>query len=159
MLKGVFKYIFTCQEDLIRLGGPFAHTISNTGPYIQDRMMYDKTKLISLIASNKGFLPGHKRRLEWVEKLKNIVHVYGRGRPNQLVRKEDGLRDYMFSVAIENDYSDSYFTQTLTDCFATGTIPIFAGSKKVIERYFDANRVIFLESVEQVKSLTPQFYY
>jgi hypothetical protein len=51
----------------------------------------------------------------------------------------------MFSVAIENDNSDTYFTEKLTDCFVMGTVPVYYGSRKVVEKYFDPTGVIFLE--------------
>ena len=35
----------------------------------------------------------------------------------------------MFSVCIENDVYDTYFTEKILDCFATGTIPIYKGTK------------------------------
>ena len=91
------------------------------------------------------------------------MDLFGSGRPNQLKDKEDGLVDYMFSVAIENDDSDTYFTEKLTDCFAVGTVPVYWGSRKVVEKYFDPRGVIFLEddptlstlSVEKYQSMMP----
>jgi hypothetical protein len=163
--KQHFKYIFTCMDSLISLGAPFTYSISNAVPWIweKNRKIHEKTKLVSMIASDKGWLNGHKNRLQWVEKLKNKVDLYGRGRQFQLNDKEDGIRDYMFSVAIENDSSDAYFTEKLTDCFVMGTVPIYYGSRKVVEKYFDPSGVIFLEddptlstlSIEKYKSMMP----
>ena len=165
MTKQHFKYIFTCMDSLISLGAPFTYSISNAVPWIweKNRKIHEKTKLVSMIASDKGWLNGHKNRLQWVEKLKNKVDLYGRGRQFQLNDKEDGIRDYMFSVAIENDSSDAYFTEKLTDCFVMGTVPIYYGSRKVVEKYFDPSGVIFLEddptlstlSIEKYKSMMP----
>ena len=58
--------------------------------------------------------------------------------------KGEGLRDYAFSIVMENGVSDTYFTEKITDCFATGTIPIYWGTKN-ISNYFDANSIIWLE--------------
>ena len=59
-----------------------------------------------------------------VEQLKDYAPWFGRGRGDmELKEKEDGLCDYMFSVAIEN--SNQYFSEKLLDCFLTGTIPIY----------------------------------
>jgi hypothetical protein len=159
--KKNYKYIFTCLENLLELGSPFTYTISNATPWIlpENRKIHNKTKLVSMIASNKGWLRGHKERLSWVDKLKNKVDLFGTGRPFELNNKEDGLIDYMFSVAIENDYSDSYFTEKLTDTFATGTVPIYLGSKKVVERYFDPRGVIFLNDDPDLASLSENRYY
>lgn len=155
-----FKYIFTNMDSLIELGEPFVYTISNAVPWIweENRKIHSKSKLVSMIASNKGWLRGHQNRLRWVEKLKDKVDLFGTGRPFQLKDKEDGLRDYMFSVAIENDASDTYFTEKLTDCFVMGTVPVYYGSRKVVEKYFDPRGVIFLEDDPDLQTLTKEKY-
>lgn len=155
-----YKWIFTCMDSLLELGSPFVYNISNAAPWIypQNRAIHPKTKLVSMIASNKGWLRGHQNRLQWVERLKDKVDLFGTGRPNQLKDKEDGLKDYMFSVAIENDNSDTYFTEKLTDCFAMGTVPVYYGSRKVVDKYFDPTGVIFLEDDPDLSSLTTEKY-
>jgi len=160
LIKREFKYVFTCLDNLLALGAPFVYSISNAAPWIleKNRGIHDKTKLVSMIASNKGWVPGHVKRLEWVEKLKDKVDLYGSGRPNQLRDKEDGLKDYMFSVSIENDYSDNYFTEKLTDNFVLGTVPVYLGSRKVVEKYFDPNGVIFLEDDPTLSTLSKEKY-
>lgn len=160
LVKQHYKYIFTCMDSLIELGAPFVYTISNAVPWIwpDNRKIHEKSKLVSMIASNKGWLRGHQNRLNWVEKLKDKVDLFGSGRPNQLKDKEDGLVDYMFSIAIENDNSDTYFTEKLTDCFAVGTVPVYWGSRKVVEKYFDPRGVIFLEDDTELKSLSKEKY-
>jgi hypothetical protein len=160
MTREHFKWIFTCVDSLVDLGAPFVYNISNACPWIWDknRDIHPKTKLVSMIASNKGWLKGHQNRLEWVEKLKDKVDLFGTGRPNQLNDKEDGLKDYMFSVSIENDNSDTYFTEKLTDNFVMGTVPVYYGSRKVVEKYFDPTGVIFLEDDPNLESLTVEKY-
>jgi hypothetical protein len=160
-----YKMIFTCMDSLLELGEPFKYTISNAVPWIwqENRMIHPKTKLVSMIASNKGWLRGHQNRLDWVENLKDKVDLFGTGREFQLRDKEDGLRDYMFSVSIENDASEGYFTEKLTDNFVMGTVPVYYGSRKIVERYFNPAGVIFLEddptlstlSVEKYQSMMP----
>ena len=59
--------------------------------------------MISFIASNKNFTEGHKKRLEWVERIGDQVDLYGRGF-NEIGTKEEGLCDYMFSVVVENGF-------------------------------------------------------
>jgi hypothetical protein len=160
LVKEHYETIFTCVDSLVALGDPFKYCISNAAPWIwpQNRMIYPKTKLVSMIASNKGWLNGHKNRLEWVDKLKDKVDLYGRGRQFQLNDKEDGIKDYMFSVSIENDDSDTYFTEKLTDNFVMGTVPVYWGSRKVVERYFDSRGVIFLEDDPTLSTVTVETY-
>lgn len=158
--KKHYKWIFTCMDSLLEIGTPFVYNLSNASPWIweSNRMIHPKTKLVSMIASNKGWLRGHQNRLKWVEKLKDKVDLFGTGRPNQLINKEDGLKDYMFSVSIENDNSDTYFTEKLTDNFVMGTVPVYYGSRKVVEKYFDPNGVIFLEDDPDLLTLTAEKY-
>lgn len=159
--KNNYKYIFTCVESLLDLGEPFTYTISNAVPWIynENRKLHPKTKLVSMIASTKGWIQGHRDRLKWVETLKDKVDLYGSGRPNQLKDKEDGIRDYMFSVSIENDASDMYFTEKLTDNFVMGTVPVYHGSKKVVEKHFDIRGVIFLSDDPNLETLSKEKYY
>jgi hypothetical protein len=110
-----------------------------------------------MIASNKQMCEGHMRRLQFVQKFRDKLDFYGRGF-NEIQCKEDGLRDYMFSVGIENAVYDCYFTEKLTDCFACGTIPIFYGSRGVTE-YFNEDGIIFLDDEFDLSSLTPDLYY
>lgn len=147
--------IFTCDEELAKHDG-FFYSITNAVPWVQDRKIYKKTKLVSMISSNKSYTPGHQNRLKYVEKFRQHVDLYGDGF-NRIDKKEDGLRDYMFSINIENALYDTYFTEKLTDCFATGTIPIFYGSKKVVQ-YFNEDGIIFLDDDFDVRSLTKELY-
>ena len=160
MTREHYKWIFTCMDSLLELGAPFVYNISNAAPWIypQNRMIHPKTKLVSMIASNKGWLRGHQNRLQWVDKLKDKVELYGTGRPNQLKDKEDGLKDYMFSVAIENKSFMGYFSEKIQDCFATGTIPIYHGAPD-IGKFFNPNGIITLTDDFDVSSLTPELYY
>ena len=63
----------------------------------------------------------------------------------------------MFSVCIENDDSDTYFTEKILDAFATGTIPIYKGTRK-ITNHFNEDGIIFLDDIN-IEDLTPEIYY
>lgn len=160
LFKEHYKMIFTCLDSLLELGDPFKYTISNAVPWIweKNRMIYPKTKLVSMIASNKAWLRGHQTRLEWVERLHGKVDLFGTGREFQLNDKEDGLRDYMFSVSIENDNSEGYFTEKLTDNFVMGTVPVYYGSRKIVDKYFNPLGVIFLQDDPTLSTLTAEKY-
>jgi hypothetical protein len=147
--------IFTCDKELCKIPG-FKYVISNAAPWVEDRQIYNKTKLVSMISSNKSYTEGHRKRLEYVNKFKDQLDLYGRG-IKDISCKEDGLRDYMFSIAIENAVYDTYFTEKLTDCFATGTIPVFYGSKGVVE-YFNEEGIIWLDENFDMSILTEDLY-
>lgn len=149
--------IFSCDKSLCEKYPKFQYSLTNAAPWVIDRKVHKKSKLVSMISSSKSMVPGHLKRLEFVNKFKNCLDLYGRGF-NDISCKEDGLRDYMFSIAVENSVYDTYFTEKLTDCFATGTIPIFYGSKGVTE-YFNEDGIIFLDEGFDLSNLTEELYY
>ena len=149
--------IFSCDKELCAKYPKISYSLINAVPWVQDRKVHEKTKLVSMIASNKRMCEGHARRLQFVDKFRDKLDFYGRGF-NEISCKEDGLRDYMFSVGIENAVYDTYFTEKLTDCFACGTIPIFYGCKGVTE-YFNGDGIIFLDDDFDLSMLTKDLYY
>ena len=149
--------IFSCDKELCAKYPKISYSVINAVPWVQDRKVHKKTKLVSMIASNKRMCEGHARRLQFVDKFRDKLDFYGRGF-NEISCKEDGLKDYMFSVGIENAVYDTYFTEKLTDCFACGTIPIFYGCKGVTE-YFNEDGIIFLDDNFDLSMLTKDLYY
>jgi len=136
-----FDLIFTHNQDLLKLDSKFKW-VPAQGFWIKEPKIYEKSKMISMIASNKKMCEGHRFRLQWVERLWGQVDMYGRGF-NEIALKEEGLCDYMFSVAIENGQYETYFTEKLLDCFATGTIPVYLGAPD-IGKVFNIDGIITL---------------
>ena len=147
LVMNTFDIIFTHNQELIEIRPDKFKWVPAQGTWIKDLKVYDKTKIISMIASNKNMCEGHRKRLEWVERLKGQVDFFGRGF-NEISTKEEGLCDYMFSIAIENAEYETYFTEKLLDCFATGTIPVYLGAPN-IWNYFNKDGII---------DLTEEFY-
>ena len=89
------------------------------------------------------------------------VDFFGTGCNNPIDYKIEGLKDYRFSIIIENSIEDLYFTEKLLDCFLSGTIPIYVGCKKVLE-FFDENGIVFFDGDEDLpeilSSLNEVFY-
>lgn len=152
----VFDSIFTHNQELIHLHPKFKFA-PLYGSWITEPKLYNKTKLVSMICSNKLMCSGHQHRLNWAQKLQEQVDFYGRGF-NEIQSKEEGLKDYMFSIAIENSSYESYFTEKIQDCFATGTIPIYYGSPD-IGKFFNPDGIICLTDDFDVSSLTAELYY
>jgi len=151
-----FDAIFTHNQELLSLHKKFKFA-PLYGSWITEPQLYEKTKLVSMICSNKQMCDGHSHRLQWAQKLHDKVDFYGRGF-NEIQTKEDGLKDYMFSVAIENASYETYFTEKIQDCFATGTIPIYYGFPD-IGKFFNRDGVIFLNDDFDVSQLTSELYY
>jgi len=141
LVEDTYDTIFTHDQRLLSLGDKYKW-VPAQGTWIKEPKIYEKSKMISMISSNKRMCEGHLKRLEWVEKIGDQVDLYGRGF-NEIAEKEEGLCDYMFSVAIENGEYETYFTEKLLDCFATGTIPVYLGAPDVGE-HFNLDGIIIL---------------
>ena len=118
--------------------------------------LYEKTKLVSMVASNKVMCQEHQYRQEVIKKFSSSCDHYGRGF-NPIQHKEDGLRDYCFSFSIENATYSNMFTEKITDCFMMGTIPIYYGMKNIGD-FFDLNGIIILDDNFKIDDLSFELY-
>lgn len=161
-LKKCYKCIFTNDRRLIEKDESFFkyNPPASNMPWVTQYDLYPKTKLCSYITSFKQFTSGHQKRMELFEALKNnskfADHIFGRNYRN-LEDKIDGLKDYMFSVVVENTIYPKYYTEKVTDCFATGTIPVYYGDRSILEDY-DGNGIIFLDDLKSFDDLNEKLY-
>lgn len=96
---------------------------------LEEHAIYPKTKLCSIVVSEKNITEGHKLRHELVEVIKqnNLeVDILGSGY-GEKVRKLDALKDYMFSIIVNGEKQDGFFDEKIVDCCRTGTFPIYWG--------------------------------
>ncbi|MCF6129913.1 glycosyltransferase family 10 [Flavobacterium sp. AS60] len=130
-----FGLIITVQREIKHRNCIYTH---NANPWFIGKS-YDelvalntpeKTRLISVVSSNKVFTAGHKKRLDFVKKLKNHfgdqLDVFGRG-IKDFDDKWDVLANYKYSIAIENDNCDDWVTEKLFDCLYAHTLPFYYG--------------------------------
>ena len=113
-----------------------------------------KSKMVSFVTSNKNFTPGHAIRMQVVESMNKAINrfdLYGRGF-NPIDKKEEGLNDYKFSIVIENEFMENWFTEKLVDCFRTKTIPIYKGCPN-IKDFYNEKGIIFFNSMEELSSI------
>lgn len=151
-----YKFIFTSDKELLKKHPELTYVIPHAHPWIQDRKIFSKTKLTSIIASAKKEAPGHILRHSVIDTYGDFIDTFGGGY-NPIKLKEEGLKDYMFSFSIENIQSDGYFTEKICDCFATGTIPIYWGDKTISD-HFLTEGIICLEDGFDSSFLTKEFY-
>ena len=131
--------------------------------------LWEKERLLSIVASDKQWTEGHKLRHQIVQKHRDKMDVYGRGF-NSLVDSYDNNRrgkilalgPYYYSLAIMNSVYGDYFTEILTDVLACGTIPIFWGTSN-IGKYFNPDGIIQFQNMAEfdaiLPTLTPDLYY
>lgn len=157
LLKCNYSKVFTHDQELIAIDPSLFVFAPACGYWIDDPKIYTKSKLLSFITSNKTICPMHRYRLSWAEKLKGKCDLFGRG-IREIEKKEQGLNEYMFSIAIENGKYDTYFTEKILDCFATGTVPIYFGTDRIIE-HFNKDGIIFLDDSFDPSKLSENLYY
>jgi hypothetical protein len=150
-----FDCIFTHSKELLDLDPRFKFAPVGTH-WIKEPAVMEKSKDVSMIASNKIMCLGHAIRHGWIQRLHDKVDFFGRGF-KEISEKEQGLNDYRFSVAIENCSVPNYFTEKIGDCFATGTIPIYIGCSN-IGQFFNTDGIIRLDHELDFSSLTEELY-
>ena len=99
-----------------------------------------KTKLLSVISSNKTLTPLHRKRIEFVKLLKkefgDEVDLFGRGF-NEFEDTWDVIAPYKYHIVIENSREENYFTEKLMNSYLAETYPIYYGCSN-IEDYYPA---------------------
>ena len=115
--------------------------------------MHEKTKNISIIASDKNTSEGHKLRHEIIRKFGDQIDVYGRGY-NPIKSKFEALAPYRYSIIVESGRFDYYFTEKLIDCLSVGTIPIYWGCPS-INKFFNLNGILDFERLCELKWIMP----
>jgi len=145
----IFKFVITHDKKLIDRKENYFF-VPACGCWIspQDQKIYNKNKLVSIIASGKNWTIGHNLRHESISKFRDKMDVYGRGY-NPIYYKLTALKDYMFSLTIENAKKDYWFTEKLNDCFLTGTVPIYWGCPS-IDNFFNIDGMIIFDKIEDL---------
>jgi hypothetical protein len=119
--------------------------------------IYDKSKNISMVSSGKSMCKLHLDRLNlanylfYNDEYRSSVDMFGTFNDDKQkwIPIIDALKDYRFSIVIENFIDKQYFTEKLLNCFATGTIPIYIGATE-LGGIFDVNGIIQCSSIQDV---------
>jgi len=175
LFNNFYNKIFTCDRSLLLLNSNFKFVPNGSNyPWIKKEnwssFIDDKNKICSMFASPKLATPGHVYRHEIAKiAISKGYDVYGGAHgskrtvtdpQNPWNTKIDGMKSYMFNIVIENSVYDDYYTEKLTDCFASGTIPIYSGTDN-IPSIFDKNGIIKLEKGKEeeiLNSLTEELW-
>ncbi len=107
----------------------------------------EKTRPLSWVVGNCRDLPGHMKRLNFLQKIQEEksldIDLYGRA-VHYIEDKWDGLAKYRYSIAAENTSWPDYWTEKIADCFLTWTVPIYYGCAN-LEKYFPADSFIRID--------------
>jgi hypothetical protein len=143
-----YEYVFTHDSKLLN-ALPNAKPILWGGVWCRSENP-EKTKLISMICSDKELCYLHKERIRIARKYKDKIDVYGTIDGGEYVNALDSLENYMYSVVIENYIDDIWFTEKICNCFATKTIPIYYGARD-IDEYFNSEGIIHCSSIDDIE--------
>lgn len=110
-----------------------------------EKLYERKNKDVSFLSSDKVMCEMHRRRVAAAKYCHNnhLADVYGKVINREYVEIEKPLTEYRFSFAIENSQTDYYFTEKITNCFASQTIPIYLGARKIGD-FFNTEGIIFI---------------
>tara|TARA_R110002126_G_scaffold272603_1_gene416768 strand:- start:7845 stop:8696 length:852 start_codon:yes stop_codon:yes gene_type:complete len=148
-------FLMTNDSDILDKYPNKAKFVPFGGTWILEEncKMHDKNSNISMIYSNKkNTFQGYNIRHSAAESLKSVVDLYGNGSPNPIELKEYGLKDYKYTIVVENLKKQNYFTEKLVDAFMVGAVPIYWGCPNIGD-FFDINGIITFDSVEELKDI------
>ena len=119
-----------------------------------------KSKIMSIVVSEKQFAPGHKYRHKLVETIikHNLpIDIYGRGSGQYqnagnskimgLFNDAEPYENYRFSICIENTICNHYFSEKIITPLMFNCMPIYLGCKN-LHNYLE-NVVILEGDVEK----------
>ncbi len=162
-----YEIILTSDRSECEIHPGFVyHAAGSNLPWIPEAQyaIPAKTKMCSMFASNKKMTDGHLYRSQVAEKLKDHLDLFGGacgspriGGSGPHPDKREGLLPYRFSVVMENCQTAFYYTEKLTDCFATGTVPIYWGSDCISEMC-NTEGVIVLDESFNLGNLSEERY-
>lgn len=114
---------------------------------LQSLELPQKTKKMSIIASSKTMMPGHNKRVKFVNELKKVfsdsIDFYGKD-TNPVNDKADAILPYHMSICIENCAIDNYWTEKIADVLLGYSLPIYHGCLN-IQDYFKEKALVTLD--------------
>ncbi len=152
-LEKDFRYIFTYDDRILNeienaRFYPVAAGIWNSE--MREGRYREKDRNLSILSSDKVMCELHRFRLELARlcKREGLADTFGRFDGGGYVEKVDEtLNRYRFSMIIENDVSDYYFSERLTSCFAAQTVPVYLGARRIGD-FFNTDGMILLGSAD-----------
>jgi hypothetical protein len=150
---GQFAHVWTAQSDLIHGSltrqheAQHWHYAMRPSQSHNDALSLDtlaalrcpaKTKLLSVICSDKQLTPDQRQRVRFTEflqhKLGDVLDVYGRGR-KPVSDKADAIWPYKYHIVLENDHCDYFMTEKISDAFLGWSYPLYYGGSEAGHRF------------------------
>jgi hypothetical protein len=147
-----FATVITCQKEIKHkniIYSQQAHPwlVGKNYDELSESSPIEKTKLLSIIVSNKTFTKMHRKRYDFALKLKehfkDDIDFYGRG-IKDFDNKWEVLAPYKYSIAIENLAIDDWLTEKLPDCYLAHTFPFYYGCPN-LNKYYNEESFIRID--------------
>lgn len=115
----------------------------------------NKEKKCSIIMSSKNMVIGHKRRVNFLDRLKkkfsDQIDIYGFGY-NPIKNKRDAIDPYHYSIALENSRINNWWTEKIADVFLGYSCPIYYGCENIND-FFDKGALVNIDIEEENQAL------
>ena len=120
--------------------------IGRTYDQLQSENYEEKSFDLSVVCSNARKFDDQRRRFEFVSALKDIfkdrLHWYGRG-IKEIKTKAEAVIPYKYSIAIENNTIEHFWTEKIADVFLGSAFPFYWGGPNLTQ-YFPAGSFEYL---------------
>ena len=169
--NNLFDLVLTFDKELLDRGENFRFNVYGT-TWLHEtyRNIWEKSKMCSFILSHKQSSSGHKLRhviANLITRDASLDHIdiYG-GNYKSLPFSETkafaadhspqhisnqkilALKDYRFSIVIENCKEDYYFTEKIIDCFLSGVVPIYYGCPSIGD-FFNTRGMLMFDTQDE----------
>ncbi len=154
-VMGRFDAVFTHSSKLLS-ENTNAHWIPGGGIWVGGTHaggrigIAPKRDLCSMLSSRKKMCPLHRERLRIAKRLWNKRRDIDVFIDPPGVYAYDVTRSYRYNICIENYIDESYFTERILNCFATGTIPIYKGATKIAQ-FFDVGGILEFDTDKELE--------
>jgi hypothetical protein len=138
--KYIGKYFIGDKFDLPE---PFIENLGYLWFYRPAKEIIMKSKLISIVVSEKKYAPGHIYRHNLVQTIIDMnlpIDIYGRGTKQYSAKTKnikgefentEPYKNYLFTISIENFTSNHYFSEKLMTPLMYNCMPIYFGCKNI----------------------------
>lgn len=143
------KLLDTLPNALFLPGAGVWYGTKNSGGEITMNNFDLKKKNISIVSSNKSLCELHDFRISLSRHYlsSNYVDAFGTFNGGKAIKIAESLTYYRYSIVIENYISDYWFTEKILNCFASMTVPIYLGARK-IDSFFNPEGIIKIDKID-----------
>jgi hypothetical protein len=115
----------------------------------------EKHGLISVICSSDDSLPGHRARLDFLNRLQQAfgdrIQVFGRG-ILPVADKFDAIAPFKYHLAWENSVTPHYWSEKLGDTFLGFAYPIYWGCPNILD-YFSSDSLTKIDILQPDRAI------